>query len=351
MTGYDRDAVVGRRLVDLLTGGGRIYHETHYTPMLQLQGRVREIALDIRTADGRTLPVLLNAILERDASGAPVVVRIVVFDATERRAYERELLFAKKRAEESEGRARSLARTLQQTLVPPTSPTVPGLDVAGAYRPAGDGDEVGGDFYDIFQVGTDDWVVVLGDVCGKGVNAAVVTALARYTIRGVAVQVQDPAEVLTVLNQVLLDHENGRFLTAVLLRLRRTSAGWEVSMATGGHPAPLLLREGRSTEVVGAGGALVGVLEDPAYVAHRMLLEPGGTLVLYTDGVTEGRRGDDFFGEGRLSASILAHAGSAADVVDGLLADVLVFQDNVARDDIAVVAVRVPPENNLRPGS
>ncbi len=104
-----------------------------------------------------------------------------MFDATERRSYERELLAAKRRAEESEVHASLLSRTLQQTLIPPEIPHIPGLDVAAVYRPAGDGEEIGGDFYDVFQIGVDDWMVAIGDVQGKGANAAVVTALARVS--------------------------------------------------------------------------------------------------------------------------------------------------------------------------
>ena len=122
-TGLDRDDLVGRRrFADLLSPGGRLYHETHYMPLLQMQGQVREIALDIVMADGERLPVLVNAVLEREPTGEARVIRIVVFDATERRAYERELLRAKERAEASERRARSLAQTLQRTLLPPSTP-------------------------------------------------------------------------------------------------------------------------------------------------------------------------------------------------------------------------------------
>src|SRR6185312_12851732 len=119
-----------------------------------------------------------------------------VFDATERRAYERELLRAKRRAEESEAHATDLARTLQQTLIPPAPPEIPELDIAAAYRPAGAGDEVGGDFYDIFELASGSWVIALGDVRGKGVQAAVVAALARHTIRAAAVRASQPSEVL-----------------------------------------------------------------------------------------------------------------------------------------------------------
>jgi sigma-B regulation protein RsbU (phosphoserine phosphatase) len=342
-TGHSRESLVHRaRFVDLLTGGGRIYHETHYAPMLRMQDSVREIALDIRRADGRLLPVLVNATLERDAAGAPRVVRIALFDATERREYERELLREKKRAEESEARASALARTLQGTLIPPSPPDIPGLDVAAVYRPAGDGAEVGGDFYDVFQVAHDDWVIVLGDVCGKGIDAAVVTALARYTVRAVAVRVSSANEVLRTLNDVLLGHETDRFCTAALLRLRKRADGWSVTMASGGHPLPLLLTPGGTPRPVGENGPLIGVLEDPEFPDHTLLLEPGSTLVLYTDGVTEARRRREFFGEGRLHVSVVAHGASAPALVEGLLAEVLEFQHDRPRDDVAVVALRVP---------
>jgi sigma-B regulation protein RsbU (phosphoserine phosphatase) len=242
LTGYEREELVGRRtFADLLTAGGRIYHETHYAPMLQLQGGARAIALDIVCADRTRLPVLVNAVLERSADGQPVVVRAAVFDATDRRGYERELLRAKERAEASEARAVALARTLQQTLIPPTPPTIPGLDVAAAYRPAGDGSEVGGDFYDVFEVSTGDWVVAIGDVQGKGVEAAVVTALARHTIRAAAVDQSEPSQILTTLNTVLLrDDPTGRLCTVTVVRLRRAGGAWTATTSCGGHPAPLL---------------------------------------------------------------------------------------------------------------
>jgi sigma-B regulation protein RsbU (phosphoserine phosphatase) len=225
LTGYERQDLVGRRqFVQLLTAGGRIYHETHYMPMLQMQGSAREIALDIVRADGTRLPVLVNAVLERDANGHPSVVRAAIFDATERREYERELLREKARAEASDVRSRALARTLQQTLIPPLPPEVPGLDVSAVYRPAGDGEEVGGDFYDIFQIAADEWVVAIGDVCGKGADAAVVTALVRYTIRAAAVRLSSPAAALAVVNEVMLRHSTERFCTAAMLRLRRESS-------------------------------------------------------------------------------------------------------------------------------
>ncbi len=173
--------ITGHPFTDLMTPGSRIFHETHYQPLLHVQGHVKEIALDLVRADGSVLPVLVNSVLERTRSGAPGTTRIAVFDATERRHYEEELLAAKRRAEESEQHSAQLARTLQETLMPPRSPHIDGMDVATVYRPAGDGHEIGGDFYDVFQLAGDDWVVTLGDVSGKGVAAAVVATLARHT--------------------------------------------------------------------------------------------------------------------------------------------------------------------------
>src|SRR3954453_11288699 len=242
LTGYRREELVGRRtFAELLTPGGRIYHETHYAPMLRMQEAVGELALAMVCAHGERLPVLVNPALERTPEGAPRVVRIAVFDATHRREYERELLRAKQRAEQSETRAQALARTLQATLIPPSAPVVPGLDMSAGYRPAGDGEEVGGDFYDVFQISDGDWVVALGDVCGKGVEAAVVTALVRYTLRALTVQLDAPSAVLHSLNDVLLEQGSDRFCTVVLVRLRHDGDAWSATISAGGHPLPLHL--------------------------------------------------------------------------------------------------------------
>ena len=341
-TGYQRGDLVGRRgFVDLLTGGGRIYHETHYAPMLQAQGAAREIALDIVGADRRRIPCLVNAVMERDLAGAPTVIRVAVFDATERREYERELLRAKQRAEESEREATLLARVLQETLIPPTLPVIPGVDLAAVYRPAGRGDQVGGDFYDVFEVGDGDWVIVIGDVCGKGVEAAVVTALARYTIRAAAARLSSPSDVLEALNEALLRHGNDRFCTVVSARLRETSGRWNLKVCSGGHPLPLLIRGATSPVPVGAHGALLGVVDAPALHDREMALRPGDQVVFFTDGVTEGRRGNEFYGDERLQAAAAGH-DSAEAVADRILNDVLQFQEGVSADDIAIVVLHVP---------
>ncbi|MFP5326158.1 MAG: SpoIIE family protein phosphatase [Acidimicrobiia bacterium] len=343
LTGFERSDLVGRRTFSqLLSAGGRIYHDTHYSPMLQMQGNAREIALDLVRADGARLAVLVNAVLERDSRGAPTIIRAAVFDATHRREYEMELLRAKQRAEESEERARALARTLQQTLIPPHPPAVPGLDVAAGYRPAGAGDEVGGDFHDVFETSRGDWFVAVGDVCGKGVGAAVVTALARHTIRAAAVGASSPAVVLRVLNDVLLGDESSRFCTVVLAKISCRDATCEATIAVGGHPLPLHKTPGGLPTAVGRPGTLVGAFPEPDITDCAVTLLPGEELLLYTDGVTEARGAKGWFGEERLRESMASHSGGANSLVGGILADVVSFQGGGPRDDIAIVALRVP---------
>jgi phosphoserine phosphatase RsbU/P len=343
LTGYRRDDLVGRRrFVDLLAPGGRIYHETHYAPMLQMHGEAHEIAMEVVRADGSRLPVLVNSLLVKDEEGRPTTVRAAVFDATHRREYERELLRAKESAEAAEARAISLAQTLQQTLIPPTAPVVPDLQVAAAYRPAGRGLEVGGDFYDVFQIAPGDWVVAIGDVCGKGVQAAVVTALVRYTLRAATVQRTEPSWALGVLNDVLLRHETDRFCTVALVRLRQESDRWLATVACGGHPLPLLRRADGSVTEAGQRGSLLGVLPTSTATDVDVRLGPGDALLLVTDGVTEARQGSEFFGDARVADVLRVGGSSARAVVDDLLTQVLDYQAGSPRDDIAIVTVRVP---------
>ncbi|MGN6128953.1 MAG: PP2C family protein-serine/threonine phosphatase [Nocardioidaceae bacterium] len=340
-TGYGRNDLVGKRtFADLLSVGARIYHETHLAPLLLMQGRAREIALDLVRADGQRLPVLINAVLEYDEHHAPRVVRIAVFDATERRAYERELLLAKQRAEESEARARQLARTLQRSFLPPTAPRVPHLDVAGVYRAAAEGDEVGGDFFDVFQVGNEEWMVVLGDVCGKGVGAAVVTALVRHTIRALAVGGSSPRKMLTDLNAVLLDQEPDRFCTVVLAQMTRSGSNWTIRVCVAGHPLPVLIRQaGRPCEF-GTPGILLGAFDEVELQEAELHLDAGDALLLYTDGITEAKSSESFYGVDRLLVAAQRHRGSATSLTNGLFEEVMTFQGGVARDDVALLAIQ-----------
>jgi sigma-B regulation protein RsbU (phosphoserine phosphatase) len=347
-TGYDRDALVGkRRFQDLLATGDRIFYETHAAPMLHMQGALREIAVEMIGASGARVPMLINAVLKRDDGGQPLVIRTVMFDATERLAYERDLLAARRRAEESEARARALAETLQKSFLPSDIVTVPGLDVGGAYRPAGDGSEVGGDFYDVFQTGRETWGIVLGDVCGKGASAAVVTALARYTVRAEALHVASPAAVLVGLHEAMVSYYPDTFCTALFVLLNQSPEGHRLTVATGGHPLPLRRRADGSIEAVGRPGRLLGMARTADISESTAILSAGDTVVLYTDGVTEARHDQSFFGEAGIAEVLGASADLTAQAVaDAVVAAVLAFQDGSARDDIAVVVVKAPPADH-----
>ncbi|AWB90877.1 SpoIIE family protein phosphatase [Aeromicrobium chenweiae] len=335
-----RDDVVGKEtFASLLSAGGRIYHETHFRPALQMHGEVHEIAVDLVRPDGTKVPALVSANVRGE--GRKQTTRLIAFEARDRRTYEQELLRARRAAEEAEARATTLAQTLQSTFVPPTIAPIPGLEVAGAYRPAGDGSVIGGDFYDVFQISTGEWLVALGDVCGKGVDAAVLTAFVRHSIRALAVRHVSPAAVLRDLNTALLAHGSDRFCTVVLLRLLKEDDQWLVTVSSGGHPLPLLIAQEGAVAEIGASGSLIGVLSTPQLDDGRTTVGPGDRVVLFTDGVTEARRGDEPFGLDRLMSLVATDLPSAADTTSAVLDEVLTFQDGQARDDIAIVTVRV----------
>ncbi|MDQ3640981.1 MAG: SpoIIE family protein phosphatase, partial [Actinomycetota bacterium] len=278
-TGYERDALIGgRRLQELLPAGDRIFYETHFSPLLRMQGKVREIAVQLVCQSGRRLPVLVNSVLTRDAAGAPRLIRTAIFDATERRAYEEELLSARRRAEESEARATALASTLQASFLPPSVVSPPWLDIGGAYRPAGDGSEVGGDFYDVFETGRGTWAIALGDVCGKGVTAAVVTALARYTVRAEALRTPYPSAVLAGLHDALLRYHPEHFCTALFVAIDHAAEGIRLNVGSGGHHLPLRRRADGRFDTIGGTGTILGMLDRPQLTDSSATLEPGDVV-------------------------------------------------------------------------
>ena len=339
-TGYRReDLVRRRRFQEMLTVGGRIYYETHYGPLLRMQGEARQIAVDVVCADGHRLPALVNSIVAKEGW-----IRTAVFDATDRRSYERELLDARRRAEASEARARVLAQTLQQSLLPPAPPKIPGLDVAAVYRPAGDGDEVGGDFYDVFESREGEWVIAIGDVRGKGAAAAVVTALARYTLRATAIRVREPARVLETLNDVLLRQEGDFHCTVVYARVHcQPGEACRITVACAGHPLPLRVGPSSAPVPVGQPGTLLGLLDSIDVRDVSVTLGPGEAVVFFTDGVTEARRDHEFFEDERVADVLHALRDDDAQGIARGLVDVVVdFQRGSPRDDIAVLVAKVP---------
>ncbi|GAB2838341.1 PP2C family protein-serine/threonine phosphatase [Lentzea nigeriaca] len=349
--GHDRDDLVGRtRFPDLLTVGGRMYYETHFAPLLQMQGELGGVALEMRTADGTRLPVLLTSTVKHGAGGDAQLIRTTVFDARDRRAYEEELLRAREQAERERDRAQQLARTLQQTLLPPALPEVRGVEVAAYYHPASL-DQVGGDFYDLFPLTGDTWGFFLGDVSGKGVDAAVVTSLTRYTLRSAAVNDPEPISVLVHLNTVITQGKP-RLCTVMYGSVRPTADGATVTLATGGHTPPVLLRADGGAELVHLpGGQLVGLLPDARFVTAEVRLAPGDALLFYTDGLTEARVGDDRYSEEALRDDLRGLAPATAKSVIAAVTRLLNDLGNGVEDDTALLALSVQPPGATSPVS
>ncbi len=250
---------------------------------------------------------------------------------------------SRRRAEQDRHRSLELARALQTSLLPPRLPDVPGLDLGARYHPALAGLEVGGDFYDVFDTGGD-WAVVIGDVCGKGPEAAALTALARYTIRSVAMDLRHPAQVLRKLNDTLLHHQlDERFCTVVYGRVVPSVGGVRVTVCRGGHPPPLVVRANGDIEPVGSDGGLIGVFPEIRLWEETTQLLAGDSLVFYTDGVTEASQGREQFGDERLEEVLKTCVGlSAAEVAENVEAAVIDFGGPQPRDDLAVLVLHVP---------
>jgi PAS domain S-box-containing protein len=236
-----------------------------------------------------------------------------------------------------------IAKALQQSLLPAELPQIPGLETAARFRPTGEGTDVGGDFYDLFQTGPRGWTVVVGDVCGKGPDAAAVTALARYTLRAAAMRDRVPSRSLRVLNEALLrQRDDRRFCTVAYAYVEAENGGARVGISSGGHPLPLLLRAGGQVEPLGSYGTLLGVVSDPDLEDRAATLGAGDALVFYTDGVTDARGPAGMLGEQRLREVVGSCSGLNADAIAARVeAAALELQDGVPRDDIAVVVLRV----------
>jgi sigma-B regulation protein RsbU (phosphoserine phosphatase) len=241
-------------------------------------------------------------------------------------------------------RAEELARTLQRSLSPPRLPAIDGLDVAVHYEPSAP-EEVGGDFYDLFPLARHRAGFFLGDVCGKGPEAAAVTSLARYTMRTAAMLHEEPAAILADLNTALLMHRTGRIetCTAVYGQIDISTPGAGVTLAVAGHPPPLVVREDGSIEPTAARGTMLGAVEDPAFHTCELTLARGDAIVICSDGIQDtclsGIRVDEQHVAQLLSGTSRA---SAQELVDRLM-DALQEVDRPLRDDVAIMALRRTP--------
>ena len=168
------------------------------------------------------------------------------------------------------------------------------------------------------------------------------TALARHSLWAAAARSEGPCDIIATLNTVLLRHETDRYMTIIALGLRHEDGRWTATVCAGGHPLPLLVRDGTIT-AIGHHGSVVGLFDDPGYHEESHVLEAGDVLVLYTDGITEGRRDGEQFGEARLEDAVRRHVGGDAPLADAILAEALDYQGGRANDDAAVVTITVGP--------
>ncbi len=239
-----------------------------------------------------------------------------------------------------------VAGKLQEGLLPERLADAPGIEAAVVYESIAGGGEVGGDFYDFFAAGEGRWSAVVGDVCGKGTEAAVITGLARHTLRAIARTTDSAAAGLAFLNAALRDHsEVPAFITVACATIVPDPAGgFSALVSSGGHPFPLVLRADGTLEEVEITGTMLGVSELPELIELTVTIAPGDALVLYTDGVTDARtRGDARFGEERLLATVRSAAGENAFGIANAVEDAIrahIGPTTSSADDRAIMVLR-----------
>ncbi len=352
LLGIPRRQVIGCYVDTLLPAVG---------PLLEGHRPGASSQLEVSTTSDRlgrpgTAPIHLAVQLSSltDRQGLEAGRLLVLRDVTERTETERrlrELLDAETH----------LAAVLQTSLRPPSLPKVPRVQLAARSLPAGQGTHVSGDFYDVHQALGGDWAFVLGDVAGKGVHAAVVTSMARYTVRTLSAQGWSPKQVIEQLNQALLvDAEPERFCTVVYGRIAEPDPeengtprpGVRMTVALGGHPAPLVRRADGRIEAIGRSGTALGIVSLVDIEEVTVDLGPGEVMIAFTDGVTEARRDGVEFGEERLAwtlasaaSGLRGHTGPAAAslaadaIADRVMDAVTKFAHH--RDDVAVLVLAV----------
>lgn len=235
-----------------------------------------------------------------------------------------------------------VAEALQASLLPARLPTVPGLEFAAAYIGATQFQEISGDFYDVFKA-RDGWGIAVGDVCGKGQDAAAMTAAARHAIRALAHVHGTPADVLAAANEVLVAEDyDDRFVTASLAFIRQRERGVQVQLGSCGHVGPAVVRADGRVEILEGNGLPLGLFDDTQPGRLELELHRGDVLFFYTDGVTEARGSDLSFFEDRLADELAAVAGrSASEIVRAVQELVTSFSAGELKDDVTILAVRV----------
>lgn len=249
-------------------------------------------------------------------------------------------------AERDHRRQENAAQVLQSSLLPAELPEIPFTEVAGVYRPPGDGPQVGGDFYDAFAT-IGGWGLVLGDVCGKGVEAASVTAAVRHGIRTLSVWEERPDVVLEKVNHAMaVQHPTDRFVTAVFAHVRPEKGRARVRLASAGHLPAAILRADGTVGLARGGGRPLGLCDSPEADVEDLVLEGGDVLLMYSDGVTEARDSDrSFFDDERLLAALAGTLGLSAEaVVSAVEQQIMEFAGGAPQDDLTLLALRVVPQ-------
>jgi phosphoserine phosphatase RsbU/P len=334
-TGHAREQLLaGMRFQDLLSPGGQIYHETHYAPLLQMQGWVRAIAVEIVRADGSRLSALVNAVVQDRGPGNERIVRTTIFDATDRRRYEEELLRARRRE-------REIVEQLQASLMPGDAPQAPGLEIEAYYRPAVAGLDVGGDWYDAFWLDEGRRIgFVIGDVVGHGIHAAATMGQLRSAIRALATTGLPPGPLLDALDGYSRRHRVGEAATLICAELDLDSA--QLCMSCAGHLPPVLVAPGEDACLLWEGRSLplgVRVHEGEPRPQTSLTLSAGSSLLLYTDGLVERREQSIMQGLDGLVEQAGRHRASSAATLAGAVVDALAGV--VHSDDVCLLVVRL----------
>jgi PAS domain S-box-containing protein len=352
--GYAREEAVGAELAGLLIPPE--LRDPHRTALRRIaetgEGTILGHRLELSglRASGEEFPIEL--IVTR-VGGDPPLFAGFVRDITDRRRAAAELaqLFdaeraARVRAQDAERHASRLAETLQQSLLPPQLPELPHLDLAATYRAGGEGVDVGGDFYDVFEIGEGRWGVAVGDVCGKGAEAAAITSLARHTIRTAARYELAPSQVLDRLNEALVARDgDGSFCTVAYAVVEPRAGATSVRLALGGHPTPLLVRAGGEVEPLGRPGTMLGADAHARIEDAEGELRADDALVLYTDGVTECKTPTGRFGGDHLMAVLRDLGGRGAAATTRAVLDATVAAPgHSSADDVAVLVLRALSE-------
>ncbi|MFG2622461.1 PP2C family protein-serine/threonine phosphatase [Streptomyces sp. NPDC048507] len=246
----------------------------------------------------------------------------------------------------------TLARDLQAGLLLTEPPTVPGVELATSYHPAGEGLDIGGDFYDVFPLDDGRWAFLLGDVSGRGALAATTTALVRHTARTAAALLPDPETVLQAVNRALLQRPGSGFVTLVYGHFTTAHGGIDIEYVRAGHPQPVHLAPA-GARFVSSQGHLLGIMDHPRLATHRMHLAEGDSLVLYTDGITEARGADgDLFGDARLLDTFTSCPPRAQAVLELLargLGDFTAGSEKADDEAILILTAAAPPRSPAEP--